>query len=109
MAAVVDQPTSKRERYAALHRTVAALIDGERDWIANLANTAALLFNRLQDIKGAGVYLLKGGELVLGPFQGKPACVRIAIGKGVCGSAAERRESVVVPNVHEFERHIACE
>ncbi len=109
MAAVVDRPTSKRDQYAALNRMLAALLDGERDWIANLANVAALLFSELEDVNWAGFYLLKNDELVLGPFQGKPACVRIAIGKGVCGTAAQRRESVVVPNVHEFEGHIACD
>ena len=109
MAAAVDRPTSKRDQYAALNRMLAALLDGERDWIANLANVAALLFSELEEVNWAGFYLLKNDELVLGPFQGKPACVRIAIGKGVCGTAAQRRESVVVPNVHEFEGHIACD
>ncbi len=92
-----------------LARTLAVLLDGERDWIANLANTAALLFAELADVNWAGFYLLKDGELVLGPFQGKPACVRIALGKGVCGTAAVRRESIVVPNVHDFDGHIACD
>jgi GAF domain-containing protein len=82
---------------------------GERDWIANLANTAALLAHELADLNWVGFYLLKHGELVLGPFHGKPACVRIAVGKGVCGTAAQRRASVVVPNVHEFPGHIACD
>jgi len=109
MAAMVDQPASKRDRYAALNRTLAALLEGERDWIASLANTAALLFSELDDINWAGFYLLKNDGLVLGPFQGKPACVRIAIGKGVCGTAAQQRASVVVPNVHEFDGHIACD
>lgn len=92
-----------------LPRTLAALLEGERDWIANLANTAALLWQELSDINWVGFYLLKDGELVLGPFQGKPACVRIALGKGVCGTAAQRRQTVVVPNVHEFAGHIACD
>ena len=100
---------SKQDRYKALARTLAALLEGERDWIANLANTSALLFAELSDVNWAGFYLLKDGELVLGPFQGKPACVRIALGKGVCGTAAQRRESIVVPNVHEFPGHIACD
>src|SRR5262245_51218876 len=86
-----------------------ALLGGERDRIANLANCAALLWQELPDINWVGFYLLRNGELVVGPFQGKPACVRIAIGKGVCGTAAQRRESIVVPNVHEFPGHIACD
>lgn len=86
-----------------------ALLEGERDRIANLANCAALLWQELADINWVGFYLLKDGELVVGPFQGKPACVRIAIGKGVCGTAAKRRATIVVPNVHEFPGHIACD
>ena len=109
MSAVEQQATSKRDQYAALARSLTALLSGERDWIANLANTAALLNAELPDINWVGFYLLKDGELVLGPFQGKPACVRIAIGKGVCGTAAQRRESIVVPNVHAFDGHIACD
>ena len=100
---------SKQDQYETIARTLAALLEGERDWIANLANTSALLFAELSDVNWAGFYLLKDGELVLGPFQGKPACVRIALGKGVCGTAAQRRESIVVPNVHEFPGHIACD
>jgi L-methionine (R)-S-oxide reductase len=100
---------SKPDQYAQLVRSLTALLEGERDWIANLSNTSALLFAELADINWAGFYLLKDGELVLGPFQGKPACVRIAMGKGVCGTAAQCRESILVPNVHEFEGHIACD
>jgi GAF domain-containing protein len=100
---------SKQQRYVDLQRTLSALLAGERDFIANLANTAALLWQELPDINWAGFYLLKGNELVLGPFQGKPACVRIAMGKGVCGSSAQRQQSIVVPNVHEFAGHIACD
>jgi GAF domain-containing protein len=100
---------SKQQRYAELQRALTALLTGERDLIANLANTAALLWQELPDINWAGFYLLKGNELVLGPFQGKPACVRIAMGKGVCGTSAQRRQSIVVPNVHEFAGHIACD
>lgn len=98
-----------KQPHTDLQRTLAALLEGERDWIANLANTAALLWQELSDINWAGFYLLKHSELVLGPFQGKPACVRIQLGKGVCGTAAERRHTLVVPNVHEFEGHIACD
>jgi L-methionine (R)-S-oxide reductase len=99
----------KQQHYTNLQRTLTSLLDGERDLIANLANTAALLWQELPDINWVGFYLLKNGELVLGPFQGKPACVRIAMGKGVCGTSAQQRKSIVVPNVHEFDGHIACD
>jgi GAF domain-containing protein len=95
--------------YAELARDLEALLAGECDLIANAANTAALIFDALPDLNWAGFYLLKDGELVLGPFQGKPACVRIAVGRGVCGTAAERRETVLVPDVHAFPGHIACD
>jgi GAF domain-containing protein len=95
--------------YQELVRDLAALLDGEQDFIANAANTAALLFDALPALNWAGFYLYKSGELVLGPFQGKPACVRIAMGKGVCGTAAARRETVVVEDVHAFPGHIACD
>src|SRR6476619_6875878 len=95
--------------YADLARDLRALLTGERDLIANAANTAALLWEALPDLNWAGFYLYKSGELVLGPFQGKPACVRIAIGKGVCGTAAERRATVLVEDVHAFPGHIACD
>jgi L-methionine (R)-S-oxide reductase len=86
-----------------------ALLHGERDFTANAANLAALIFHTLPDLNWAGFYWMKGGELVLGPFQGKPACVRIALGKGVCGTAARERRTVVVPDVHAFPGHIACD
>ena len=89
----------------ALH----GLLDGETDLIANAANTAALLFERLSEVNWAGFYFLRGEELVLGPFQGRVACVRIKVGQGVCGTAAERRESIVVADVHAFPGHIACD
>jgi GAF domain-containing protein len=101
--------TSKPEFYAALHRQLEAVLHGERDWICNLAQTSALLMQTMPDLNWAGFYLLKGGELVLGPFQGKVACVRIALGRGVCGTAAAKRETVVVRNVHDFPGHIACD
>ncbi len=88
---------------------MASLLEGERDGIANAANTAALLYQSLPDVNWVGFYFLQGRELVLGPFQGKPACVRIPLGQGVCGTAAERRESVVVPDVDSFPGHIACD
>ncbi len=95
--------------YAELARDLKALLSGEKDLIANAANTSALIYDALPDLNWAGFYLYKSGELVLGPFQGKPACVRIAIGKGVCGTAAERRATVLVEDVHAFPGHIACD
>ena len=95
--------------YAELARDLSALLAGERDLIANAANTSALIYDALPDLNWAGFYLYKCGELVLGPFQGKPACVRIAMGKGVCGTAAARRETVLVEDVHAFPGHIACD
>jgi L-methionine (R)-S-oxide reductase len=92
-----------------LARDLAALLHGERDLVANAANTAALIWDALPGLNWAGFYLYKSGELVLGPFQGKPACVRIALGKGVCGTAAARRSTVVVEDVHAFPGHIACD
>jgi GAF domain-containing protein len=101
--------SNKPQAYANLARDLGALLHGERDWIANSANASALIFDALPDLNWAGVYLLKQGELVLGPFQGKPACVRIALGRGVCGTAAARRTTVVVADVHAFPGHIACD
>jgi L-methionine (R)-S-oxide reductase len=103
------QGRTKGETYAELAAQLRALIEGEEDFIANAANFSALLFHTLPDLNWAGFYLLKGGELVLGPFQGKPACVRIPLGSGVCGTAAAERRTVVVENVHEFPGHIACD
>lgn len=100
---------NKPEFYRELRLQLASLLEGERDPVANAANTAALLYHSLADVNWAGFYFLQGRELVLGPFQGKPACVRIPLGKGVCGAAAERRKSVVVPDVHAFPGHIACD
>lgn len=100
---------SKPDRYAQLSQQLAALIGDERDAIANMANMAALLFHQLDDLNWAGFYLMKDGELVLGPFQGKPACIRIPLGRGVCGTAAATRETQVVPDVHAFPGHIACD
>jgi GAF domain-containing protein len=86
-----------------------ALLAGEPDPIANAANTAALIFARLPRLNWAGFYFLQGEVLVLGPFQGQPACTRIPLGRGVCGTAAARQETIVVPDVHEFPGHIACD
>jgi len=95
--------------HSELIRQARALLQGERDLTANAANLAALIFHTLPDLNWAGFYWMKEGELVLGPFQGKPACVRIALGKGVCGTAARARRTVVVPDVHDFPGHIACD
>ena len=100
----------KPELYRELSLALAGLLGDEQDAIANAANTAALVFTTLPDLNWAGFYFLRDGrELVLGPFQGKPACVRIALGRGVCGTAAERRQSVLVEDVHAFPGHIACD
>ena len=99
----------KTSLYPGIHQTLRAVLTGETDFIANLANSAALLFWSLPAINWAGFYLLKEDELVLGPFQGKIACARIRLGRGVCGTAAEKRQTLVVANVHEFPGHIACD
>lgn len=88
---------------------LAALVEGERDTIANLANASAAIMQAMENVNWAGFYLLRGQELVLGPFQGKPACIRIPLGKGVCGTAALRNETIRVPDVHAFPGHIACD
>jgi GAF domain-containing protein len=100
---------TKPELYTNLAEQLRSLLESERDFIANAANFCALLYHSLPDLNWAGFYLQKDGELVLGPFQGKPACVRIAIGSGVCGTAAEQRQTIIVDNVHEFPGHIACD
>ena len=95
--------------YARLAQELNGLLAGESDRIANAANAAALIFAALPDINWAGFYFLRGTELVLGPFQGKPACVRIALGQGVCGAAAAQRRTLVVPDVKKFPGHITCD
>jgi L-methionine (R)-S-oxide reductase len=109
VTSTVPKGQTKGETYAELAAQLRALVEGEDDLIANAANFSALLFHTLPDLNWAGFYLLKGGELVLGPFQGKPACVRIPVGGGVCGTAAAARRTVLVANVHEFPGHIACD
>jgi GAF domain-containing protein len=104
-----DPTASPAERYRVLGAALVALLEGEEDALANLANAAALLAQSLEAINWCGFYLLRGEELVLGPFQGKPACVRIPIGKGVCGAAARERATVVVPDVSRFPGHITCD
>jgi L-methionine (R)-S-oxide reductase len=103
------QSTSKRETYELLIAQAKALIEGETDLIANLANVSALIWQSLPELNWAGFYLWKGDELVLGPFQGKPACVRIGYGKGVCGTAVARRAPVIVEDVEQFPGHIVCD
>jgi L-methionine (R)-S-oxide reductase len=98
-----------KELYASLAAQLAALIEAETDPVANMANCAALIFNSVPRLNWAGFYLLKGGELVLGPFQGQPACVRIEIGRGVCGTAAEKRTTLRIADVTKFPDHIACD
>jgi L-methionine (R)-S-oxide reductase len=99
----------KLDFYRTLAAQCQALIADETDLIANLANVSALLFNEMPDLNWAGFYMLKQQQLVLGPFQGKPACVRIDIGKGVCGTAVATGEVQLVPDVHAFSGHIACD
>jgi L-methionine (R)-S-oxide reductase len=104
-----SQSTPKSALYVQLAAQLSSLLAGERDLIANAANFSSLLFHALPDLNWAGFYFVKDGELVLGPFQGQPACVRIEMGKGVCGTAASTRITTIVPNVHEFPGHIACD
>ena len=106
---VKSERRSKPELYSSLTAQLRSLLEVERDFIANAANTSSLLYHSLPDLNWSGFYLMKDGELVLGPFHGEPACVRIALGKGVCGTAAKLRETVIVANVHEFPGHIACD
>ena len=100
---------NKTPVYQSLLQAARALLQMEQDPIANAANTAALLFQTLPGLNWAGFYILRGDTLVLGPFQGKPACVRIALGKGVCGTAAQKQQTLVVKDVHAFPGHIACD
>jgi GAF domain-containing protein len=100
---------SKSEQYTLLIEQCKALLHGERHRIANAANISALLFNHLPDVNWLGFYFLEQGELIVGPFQGLPACVRIALGKGVCGTAAQTLQTQLVADVHAFEGHIACD
>ena len=99
----------KATLYRDLGRQLAALIAGEPDRVANAANMAALIYHGLPDLNWAGFYFTQGGDLVLGPFQGQPACVRIPWGNGVCGTAAARGETMLVTDVHDFPGHIACD
>jgi GAF domain-containing protein len=110
MTFIAERPTgTKAEIYRDLLPQVRGLFEGERDAIANAANLASLIYHGLDDLNWAGFYFLKDDELVLGPFQGKPACIRIAMGKGVCGTAAANRKTVIVPDVGHFPGHIPCD
>lgn len=101
---------SKPEFYRELASQLSALLAGEKDGVANAANTSALIFQALPNLNWAGFYMLQSpDELVLGPFQGKPACVRIAVGRGVCGTAVAETRSILVEDVHAFPGHIACD
>lgn len=99
----------KEEQYRSLLAQAESLLADERDWVANLANTASLLYHSLEEVNWAGFYLLRGDELLLGPFSGLPACIRIPLGKGVCGTAVQERATQLVPDVHQFPGHIACD
>jgi L-methionine (R)-S-oxide reductase len=105
----LPEAAHKPDLYASLAQQLTGLLQGEPDAIANAANMSALLSDLLPDLNWAGFYFMRGSELVLGPFQGKVACVRIPVGRGVCGTAVEQRGSVVVPDVHAFPGHIACD
>jgi L-methionine (R)-S-oxide reductase len=95
--------------YEMLNKQLDHLLEGEPDWLANLSNAASLLYMQLENINWSGFYLWREEQLILGPFMGRPACVRIPLGRGVCGTTAEKRETIVVPDVHAFPGHIACD
>ena len=109
MESIALAAADKPSRYRELLPQLTALLDGEPDLIANLANTAAALRECVPAASWIGFYIMRGGELVLGPFQGKVACVRIALGRGVCGTAAAERRTLIVPDVDKFPGHIACD
>lgn len=100
---------TKSKLYNYMNMKVTGLVCEKNDWLASLSNISATIWMLLKDINWAGFYLYKNDELILGPFQGKPACTNIALGKGVCGTAAIKLETQLVKNVHEFEGHIACD
>ncbi|MFE9579231.1 GAF domain-containing protein [Nocardia sp. NPDC006044] len=106
---VADLTGDRTEQYQQLVAQAEALVAGEHDRVANAANLSSLVFHALPGLNWVGFYFYDGNELVVGPFQGQPACVRIALGKGVCGTAAQTRETQLVPDVHAFPGHIACD
>jgi GAF domain-containing protein len=105
----VPKTADKQEFYSEIALQLSGLLTGESDFIANAANMSSVLYHTLPEVNWVGFYFLKEGELVVGPFQGKPACVRIALGRGVCGTAAQSGTAVVVPDVFAFPGHIACD
>jgi GAF domain-containing protein len=105
----MSTPQAKREAYELLGAQAQSLLQGERDWLANLSQLTALVYGSVPDLNWAGFYIAKGDELVLGPFQGKVACVRIPFARGVCGACARTREIQIVQDVHSFAGHIACD
>lgn len=109
MFTVVNYGSDRVKNYELVIKQLVSLVEDEKNVIANLSNAAALLNQFLEEINWVGFYLREGDELVLGPFQGLPACVRIPFGKGVCGTSAIKKETIVVPDVHEFPGHIACD
>lgn len=109
MFSQVNYEGSVLKKYETLSKQLDALLEGENDLIANLSNASALLNQFLDNINWVGFYLMKDGELVLGPFQGLPACVRIAVGRGVCGTAVSEQKTMLVEDVHAFPGHIACD
>ena len=102
-------PDPRAASYEEIGASVAALMEGERDPLANVANAAAAIFHSLADVNWAGFYVLRGAELVLGPFQGRPACIRLQLGRGVCGTAAAERRSILVDDVTAFPGHVYCD
>ncbi|WP_408007216.1 GAF domain-containing protein [Pseudalkalibacillus sp. A8] len=100
---------NREENYELLNKQLKALLEGETNQIANLANASALLNQFLNEVNWVGFYLMENGELVLGPFQGLPACVRIPVGRGVCGTAVKDKKTMLVEDVHQFPGHIACD
>jgi L-methionine (R)-S-oxide reductase len=108
-AATFDSTLSKNAAYAEIHSQLQAVFTDEPSGLSNASNMSALLYQALPGLNWAGFYFLQAGELVLGPFQGKVACVRIAVGRGVCGTAAQQRQTLIVKDVHAFPGHIACD
>ncbi|MEH6947440.1 GAF domain-containing protein [Bacillus sp. JJ634] len=106
---VEKHPENKQEQYTLLHKQLVALIEDEKNQIANLSNASALLNQFLPDINWVGFYLVEDNQLILGPFQGLPACVRIPFGKGVCGTSAANKTTLCIADVHQFPGHIACD
>ncbi|WP_067517075.1 GAF domain-containing protein [Endozoicomonas ascidiicola] len=109
MFEVTDYPNEKAAFYRLLNQQATALISGEEDAIANLANISSLLYLSMRDVNWVGFYIVRGETLVLGPFQGKPACTRIPVGRGVCGTAAAENTTQLVDDVLAFPGHIACD